>query len=641
MKKPLPYLIFALCAICFRLSAQQQVTVMSRCGGTETVTIPTIIDNDGDGMDDVLEQKLLERFMPTFIQFDNESCPGPATDGTGDTNLVVARIYPLPQQYAISTNLDSVVVHPTPLVPVAGLTLNLIWYKPLIMVNAALLYGKDCGLLGHTSDVEGFTYSIKYIGADSLAGWMYDTVMANWMGGTIQTVSHAGTPCQHKETFPYKSLQFPNGKDTIYASPDKHGNYLTTGGCGSSFICNPGCGGTPSTKKVKAVNIGEPNASLVADLGAYYSGYPNEDPWSTFNFLDAQDGDAGTIRAKMIKEQNSDFIQGEKITSASQICELYNGCYGPFAVSVSDYTCYATAYDFNGRTLSAPGTYRDTLSNMYGCDSAITLQLSVLPQLVTPVSQILCAGESYTFDNTILTISGNYSDTLTSVSGCDSIVNLDLVVRALSGNTINASVCEGNSYSFHGTELSLSGSYTDTLQNTFGCDSVVSLNLQVDTIPVVSWNLNTDTVQQGSYAILLAGVQPTGGTFTGEGVYGNIFFPDSATAGTHTITYVFTDSRGCTDSTSQLITFLTTGINEPFTNDIILFPNPVKDVLNISGLPERTTVSILDISGRALQAEVQYSKGKATINTRELSNGAYLLRLEVNGLTTYRKFMVR
>jgi hypothetical protein len=45
-------------------------------------------------MDDVPEQRLMERFVPTLIAFDNESYPEPATDGTGDNNLVACHIYP-------------------------------------------------------------------------------------------------------------------------------------------------------------------------------------------------------------------------------------------------------------------------------------------------------------------------------------------------------------------------------------------------------------------------------------------------------------------------------------------------------------------------------------------------------------------
>ena len=37
-------------------------------------------------------------------------------------------------------------------VPAKGLVPGLVWYKPLVMVNCALLYGKDCGLLGLLSN---------------------------------------------------------------------------------------------------------------------------------------------------------------------------------------------------------------------------------------------------------------------------------------------------------------------------------------------------------------------------------------------------------------------------------------------------------------------------------------------------------
>ena len=111
----------------FTATAQQTVTVLSKCGGVDSVTIPAITDNDLDGMDDRLEQLLIERFMPTFIEFDNESCPGPATDGTGDSNLVVCHIYPIPQQYAANTNLSSVLTNPVALVPRGGLYTGLVW----------------------------------------------------------------------------------------------------------------------------------------------------------------------------------------------------------------------------------------------------------------------------------------------------------------------------------------------------------------------------------------------------------------------------------------------------------------------------------------------------------------------------------
>ena len=110
MKNHFKFLFVPLCFLSFTISAQQNVVVISRCGGTDTVSIPSIVDNDADGMDDALEQQLLNYFMPTVIQFDDESCPGPALNGTGDSNLIVCHIYPLPQQYTFSNSLDSVLI---------------------------------------------------------------------------------------------------------------------------------------------------------------------------------------------------------------------------------------------------------------------------------------------------------------------------------------------------------------------------------------------------------------------------------------------------------------------------------------------------------------------------------------------------
>src|ERR1041385_8382776 len=122
------------------LHAQQRVAIISKCGGSDTVTIRSIIDNDRDGMNDALEQRLLEHFMPAIIQFADDNCPGPALDGSGDSNLVVCHIAPVPCQYVMSDVIDSVKTHPVPLAEDTALLTGMVWYQPLVMVNAAVLY---------------------------------------------------------------------------------------------------------------------------------------------------------------------------------------------------------------------------------------------------------------------------------------------------------------------------------------------------------------------------------------------------------------------------------------------------------------------------------------------------------------------
>lgn len=622
------------------LRAQQQVSVISRCGGTDLVTIPSIVDADQDGMDDRLEQKLLQQFMPKIIQFSDESCPGPALDGTGDSNLIVCHIYPIPQQYTRSSSYDSIQIHPVALVPAHQLVPGLIWYYPKVKVNCAVLYGQDCGALGHTADVEGFNFSLKYTGPDTTAGWMYDTIMSHWMGDTIQSVSHAGTLCQHVEVRPMKSLYISWGADSVYASPDKHGNYLTIGGCGSSVICNPGCGATRQLKHVKPVNLGEPGATMVADMGTIYAAYAGNDPWTTANFLNTQGGNAGAIRDKMLLSLSSTFISGHVLTAA-EICPLYTRCYGQPGYNFSDYSCAGVSYQFRSRVLTQSGVYRDTMSDVHGCDSVVTLSLAVLPRDTVSYSTAVCAGSSYMFHGQALTASGVYRDTLTDTHGCDSIVRLTLSVYPASGASYQAVSCD-SSYSFHGQQLISSGVYSDTLSDVHGCDSIVVLTLVIDTPTLIVWGSSADTVMAHTHPILLA-VSPAGGTFTGAGVHGNLFYVDSVQPGTHVVTYLHTDQYGCSAVSTHTITVLgPAGISDVPQIDVSVYPNPVSDILTAESpffATGSVAVSFYDMAGH--QIPVSYSRLGQQIQAdcAALSGGLYFVKFEVGASRSYRYFV--
>ena len=147
--------------------------------------------------------------------------------------------------------------------------------------------------------------------------------------------------------------------------------------------------------------------------------------------------------------------------------------------TISSSICVGSSYFFNGVNLTVAGAYRDTLVTSAGCDSFLTLNLSVVPFLTATINRAICSGSSYFFNGVNLTTGGVYKDTLTSVAGCDSILTLNLTVNATSSGTINRTICNGASYLFNGVNLTASGTYKDTLVNVTGCDSFVTLNLNV------------------------------------------------------------------------------------------------------------------------------------------------------------------
>ena len=130
-----------------------------------------------------------------------------------------------------------------------------------------------------------------------------------------------------------------------------------------------------------------------------------------------------------------------------------------FEVGITEKICEEDTYDFHGTLLDASGVYVDTLTAGNGCDSIVTLTLDVLPEFATPVSASICEGDTYDFHGTLLDASGVYVDTLTAGNGCDSIVTLTLDVLPEFATPVSASICEGDIYDFHGTLLDASGVY--------------------------------------------------------------------------------------------------------------------------------------------------------------------------------------
>lgn len=141
--------------------------------------------------------------------------------------------------------------------------------------------------------------------------------------------------------------------------------------------------------------------------------------------------------------------------------------------------CEGDSYSFAGLQLNNSGNYRDSLTNIYGCDSIITLILTVTTSLESILQQNICEGESFQFGGIIITVEGEYKDTITSSGGCDSIVTLFLNVIEPQENMVEAVICEGESFEFDGVLLTESGEYSSIFQNIYGCDSIVNLILAV------------------------------------------------------------------------------------------------------------------------------------------------------------------
>jgi hypothetical protein len=135
----------------------------------------------------------------------------------------------------------------------------------------------------------------------------------------------------------------------------------------------------------------------------------------------------------------------------------------PTSGSYSQTICFGQSVVFNGISRSQSGAYLDTLVNLAGCDSFLTLNLTVRPQITGSIAQTVCFGGSTTFNGATLTQSGVFKDTLTSVTGCDSILTLTFTVRPRIATSITQPICNGSAITFNGQTITTAGTYLDTL----------------------------------------------------------------------------------------------------------------------------------------------------------------------------------
>ena len=94
----------------------------------------------------------------------------------------------------------------------------------------------------------------------------------------------------------------------------------------------------------------------------------------------------------------------------------------------------------------------------------------------------LTACDSLLWQGTTYTISGIYKDTLQTASGCDSILSIDLTINNSQSLVDTISICDGDSIQIHGDYQSIAGVYTDTSSSVTGCDSISIIVLNVDSI---------------------------------------------------------------------------------------------------------------------------------------------------------------
>lgn len=85
--------------------------------------------------------------------------------------------------------------------------------------------------------------------------------------------------------------------------------------------------------------------------------------------------------------------------------------------------CYTNAL---GQQCCIPGPCTVTLQSYLGCDSVVTVNLTMIPPTQTPITQAVCPGECFEYNGVSYCPPNTTPITLTSYQGCDSIILLNV-----------------------------------------------------------------------------------------------------------------------------------------------------------------------------------------------------------------------
>jgi gliding motility-associated-like protein len=147
--------------------------------------------------------------------------------------------------------------------------------------------------------------------------------------------------------------------------------------------------------------------------------------------------------------------------------------------AISPVICQGDTCKVGTSIYTTPGIYTNTLVSVSGCDSIVTTNLTVNPAELTVQSPPICEGDTFTVGTNVYTLTGTYTDVLTTYLGCDSTVITNLVVNPVKRTPISRKICQGESFIVGTNVHTKTGIYSDTLSSVVFCDSIVTTDLTV------------------------------------------------------------------------------------------------------------------------------------------------------------------
>lgn len=263
-------------------------------------------------------------------------------------------------------------------------------------------------------------------------------------------------------------------------------------------------------------------------------------------------------------------------------------------------------------TWYSSGLYSDTIPVSGKCDSLISIYLIVEQPSFNKVPISTCADTfKLPSGKVIYGVSGKYTDSLKSVTGCDSVLEFNIQFGKVQYQSITQNSCSDYRSPSGKYLWKRSGIYKDTLRSVSGCDSVITINLaiiRVDTSLTSTRDSLMANSNFGSYQWLNcdSGMAPINFAIRQS------FKPQKT--GNYALEI---SDAGCVDTSSCYAVTSAVGQSEVqgINHRINVFPNPTSGRVNIDGLDNSAKEILLRNSlGQVVKSYALDSKSQQVIN---------------------------
>jgi hypothetical protein len=385
-----------------------------------------------------------------------------------------------------------------------------------------------------------------------------------------------------------------------------------------------------STSGTKGLSISCDNNNNIYTTGTAY-GTIDFDPSPTSSYSLSTTYGSNLFISKLSSSGNFQYAGLVNNSNSAFEVGTYNYFIEPSRILSSSNSVYISGgfsgtYDFNPDLNDVNNITSFVSQTGVGSQTAFIFKLGQCS--TTSSTQTINACTSYTWpvNNQTYNSNGIYTDTIANSSGCDSIVTLNLTINAPITNNTSVSSC--NSYNWNGNIYNASGVYNQVLSTSNGCDSTVTLNLTITNSPsaVVTSpdgiTLNANVVTNATYQwIYCSDITPVTNQTQSQ------FIPQINGL------YAVVVTNSCGSDTSECANVNTIGLNELDNSEVQIAPNPTNGEIMIllNQLNEPIHLYISDMQGRILMGDKLFSLEK-TIDLHHFSSGNYFIILEGFGV---------